>query len=152
MLRGEGAPEAGRTGALIRGAGHKKGWRSLAPGSYVTYVTAAGGPSAKELTVGRVLRNEIPEQHIVVQPCRGVWMGTRVVHRLEYPTREGVPVLEAGGENRRREELIRYAALVTVVELLTGGELMHGCSRRLEQGSWGFQDGDRGAGAVLQAS
>ena len=139
MLRGEGAPEAGRTGALIRGAGRKKGWRSLAPGCYVTYVTAAGGPSAKELTVGRVIRNDIPEQRVMVQPYRGVWMGTRVVHRLEYLTREGVAVLEQLDDCRRREELIRYVALVTVVELLMGGELMQSCSRRLEQGGWGLK-------------
>ena len=42
-------------------------------------------------------------------------------------------------DNRKREEIVNYAALVTPVELLTGGELMHGCARRLEQGGWGLK-------------
>ena len=65
-------------------------------------------------------------------------MGTRIVHRLEYLNREGVVTTEAL-DNRKREEIVHYAALVTQVELLTGGELMHGCSRRLEQGGWGLK-------------
>ena len=65
-------------------------------------------------------------------------MGTRIAHRLEYLTREGVVVTEAL-DNRKREEIVNYAALVTPVELLTGGELMHGCARRLEQGCWGLK-------------
>ena len=82
MLRGDGAPPMSATGALLRGAGRRKGWRSLAQGSYVTYKTAAAGPAEKELTVGRVIRNEHVEQRILVQPSRGVWIGTRIVHRL----------------------------------------------------------------------
>ena len=35
MLRGDGAPPAGAAGALLRGAGPTKGWRSLGAGSYV---------------------------------------------------------------------------------------------------------------------
>ena len=62
-------------------------------------------------------------------------MGTKIAHRLEYLTREGVVVTEAL-DNRKHEEIVHYAALVTQVELLTGGELMHGCSRRLEEGGW----------------
>ena len=65
-------------------------------------------------------------------------MGTRIVHRLEYLNREGDVMTEAL-DNRKREEIVHYAALVTQVELLTGGELMHGCSRRLEQGGWGLK-------------
>ncbi len=60
-------------------------------------------------------------------------MGTRIVHRLEYLTRQGEVTTEAA-DNHRREEIVRYAALVTQVELLTGGELMQGCTRRLKQG------------------
>ncbi len=60
------------------------------------------------------------------------------MHRLEYLTPEGAITNEAL-DNRRREELVRCAALVSQVELLTGGELMHGCSRRLEQGGWGLK-------------
>ena len=125
-------------GAILRGAGRRKGWRSLAPGSYVTYKTAAAGPAEKDLTVGRVIRNEQVEQRILVQPSRGVWVGTRIVHRLEYLTVEGAITTEAL-DNRRREETVKYAALVSQVELLTGGELMHGCSRRLEKGGWGLK-------------
>ena len=72
-------------------------------------------------------------------------MGTRIVHRLEYLNREGVVTTDAL-DNREREEIVHYAALVTQVELSTGGELMHGCSRRRRLGT---KDGDRGAGAVL---
>ena len=43
-------------------------------------------------------------------------------------------------DNRRREEIVKYAALVSQVELLTGGESMHGCSRRLEKGGWGLKN------------
>ena len=88
--------------------------------------------------MGRVTRNESVEQRIIMQPCRGIWMGTRIAHRLEYLTREGVVVTEAL-DNRTCEEIVNYAALVTPVELLTGGELMHGCARRLEQGGWGLK-------------
>ena len=41
MLRGDGAPPISAAGAILRGAGRRKGWRSLAQGSYVTYKTAA---------------------------------------------------------------------------------------------------------------
>ena len=118
-------------GALLRGSGRRKGWRSLAQGSYVTYKTAAAGPAEKDLTVGRVIRNEHVEQRVLVQPSRRVWAGTRIVHRPEYLTTEGTIMNEAL-DNRRREEIVKYAALVSQVELLTGGELMHGCSRRLK--------------------
>jgi hypothetical protein len=138
MLRGDRGPAVNATGSLIRGAGRRKGWRALAPGSYVTYKTAAAGPAEKDLTVGRVTRNEHAESRILAQPCRGIWMGTRIVHRLEYLTREGVVVTEAL-DNRQRAEIVHYAALVTPVELLTGGELMHGCARRLAQGGRGLK-------------
>ena len=88
--------------------------------------------------MGRVIRNEQGAQRILVQPSRGVWAGTRIVHRLEYLTVEGAITTEAL-DNRRREEIVKYAALVSQVELLTGGELMHGCSRRLERGGWGLK-------------
>ena len=65
-------------------------------------------------------------------------MGTRIAHCLEYMTREGIVVTEAL-DNRKREEIVNYTALVTPVKLLTGGELMHGCARRLEQGGWGLK-------------
>ena len=60
------------------------------------------------------------------------------MHRLQYLTTEGAIMTEAL-DNRRREEIVKYAALVSQVELLTGGELMHGCSRRLEKGGWGLK-------------
>ncbi len=66
--------------------------------------------------MGRVIRNERAEQRVLVQPCRGVWLGVRVVHRLEYLTTEGAITAEAS-DNRRREEIVRYAALDSQVEL-----------------------------------
>ena len=65
-------------------------------------------------------------------------MNVRVVHKLEYLTTEGVITTEAL-DNRRREVIVRYSALVSQVELLTGGELMHGCARRLGDGGWGLR-------------
>ena len=97
----------------------------MAPGSFVAYKTAAAGPLEKDLTIGRVTRNETVEQRVIMQPCRGIWVGTRIEHRLEYLTREGIVVTEAL-DNRRREEIVHYAALVAPVELYQGGELMHG--------------------------
>jgi hypothetical protein len=82
--------------------GASAGWRSLAQGIYVTFKTAAAGPAEKELTVGRVIRNEHVEQRVLVQPSRGVWIGTGIVHRLEYLTTEGAIMTEAL-DNRRRE-------------------------------------------------
>ena len=65
-------------------------------------------------------------------------MGTRIEHRLEYLTREGIVVTEAW-DNRRREEIVHYASLVAPVVLYQGGELMHGCARRLDRGGWGLK-------------
>ena len=36
------------------------------------------------------------------------------------------------------KESVSYPALVAQVELLTGGELMHSCSRRLADRGWGL--------------
>ena len=59
MLRNEGAPPVScGAGALLRGAGPKKGWGSVTAGSHVAFRTAAGAPKRKELTVARVIKNE----------------------------------------------------------------------------------------------
>ncbi len=91
-------PPEGPSIALLRRAGPRKWWSSLAHASHVAYRTAAAGAAEKEPTIGRVIRNDRPEQRVLVQPCRGLWEGVRrVVHWLEYL--------------RRWEEIVRYAAL-----------------------------------------
>ena len=72
MLRGEGAPLEGPNSALLRRAGPRKGWSSLAHASHVAYRTAAAGAAEKELTVGRVIRNDRLDQRVLLQPCRGI--------------------------------------------------------------------------------
>ncbi len=126
MLREDGAPPVGWVGP-------RKGWGSLGSGKHVAYRTAAAGEADRELTVGRAIRNERTEQRVLVQPCRGSWQGVRIVNRVEYLTTEGTITVEAL-DHRRREEIVRYAALVAPVELLTGGELIHSSAPRLESG------------------
>ena len=62
MIRREGAaPQASR----LRGTGRRKGWLGLSGGAFVAYQTIANGPSAKELTVGKVIKNLPADQRIL---------------------------------------------------------------------------------------
>ncbi len=73
---------------------------------------------------------------MIVQPCRGVRTGTRIAHKLLYMAVDDS--LKTEVRPRRAEACIQYAALVSQVELLAGGELMHGCSRKLSDRGWGL--------------
>ena len=95
---------------------------------HVAFRTAAGGPKGKDLTVARVIRNEKSENRVIVQSCRGIWQGMKVVHRLEYLRIDGTIVIEPG-DARRAEQIVRYSALVALFELYVEGELTHGCAR-----------------------
>ena len=101
----------------------------------VAYQSHSNGPSAKELTIGRVIVNERDQGSVVLQPYAGVWSGSRVVHRPYYQTSAGYSLVPGP---RGAQEKIRYEALVLQVELLTGGELAHGSARRLSNGGWGL--------------
>ena len=58
MLRREGAPPEGPV-VPHRGVatGHRKGWTGLSQGAYVAYQVASDGAAARELMVGKVLKN-----------------------------------------------------------------------------------------------
>ena len=71
MLPQEGAPPSGRSG--LRGTGRRKGWSGLSLGAYVAYQTTGQGPNAKDLSVGKVLRNAREEQKVLVHPYEGLW-------------------------------------------------------------------------------
>jgi hypothetical protein len=62
MLKREGVPDGLPTG----GSGPCKGWGRLGVGAYVAYRLAGQGERARELDVGRVLRNVREEQRVVV--------------------------------------------------------------------------------------
>ena len=109
-------------------AGRRAGWGPLAGGAIVAYQTIANGPKSKELTIGRVLVNNRDQKQVFIQPYRAMWTGTRLVHRPLFQTAEGYSLTPGPTEAK---ETVRYEALVSQVEQLTGGELTHGCLRRL---------------------
>lgn len=111
-----------------RTAGRRAGWGPLARGDMVAYQTVFEGYRSKELTIGRVLVNDRDQQTVVVQPYEAQWSGIRVVNRLCYQTPFGYTLVPCSAEAK---ETTRYGALVSQVELLTGGELTHGCARCL---------------------
>ena len=116
-------------------AGKRKGWGPLAPGAFVAYQTQVQGSEAKKLSVGRVLVNERNRQHVIVQPYEGHSSGARVVHRPYFQTPFGYTLVPGGAEAK---ESVHYEALQQQVELLTGGELTGGSSRRLSDKGWGL--------------
>ena len=89
---------------------------------------------SKEVSVGRVLRNVKDEARVVVHVHRGEWNAVHVVHKPLYLTHEGVETLEV--TDRRVEASKGYTALVHPVELLSGGEIRAGDSRKLLDGGW----------------
>ena len=100
----------------------------MALGAYVAYQTVLNGQRARELTVGRVLVNMRDDKTVLVQPHVGRWSRVRVIHLPLYQTANGY-VTEVGPTIAK--ETVRYEALVSQVELLHGGELSHGSTRRL---------------------
>ena len=69
MIRKEGAaPKAGR----LRGTGRRKGWIGLSGGAFVAYQTIANGPSEKELTIAKVIKNLQADERVLVLPYKGV--------------------------------------------------------------------------------
>ena len=87
MLRREGAPPPGRVG--LRGTGRRKGWAGLGSGAFVAYQSVGNGPRAKELDVGRVVRNLQQDQRVLFHPYKGVWRQLRVCHYPLYRTEAG---------------------------------------------------------------
>ena len=134
MLLGDGAVETSPTSAGY-GAGQRKGWAQLSPGSYVTYQTYHNGPKAKSLSVGKVIANQRPDRAITVQPHEAYWTGTRVAHRPLFQC-DHSRTTEQGPHAAK--DTVLYAALKQQVELLAGGELTHSSSRRLSVGGWGL--------------
>ena len=103
------------------------------------------GPHKRELTIGKVLINNKDAQNIVVQPYRGVWAGVRVQHKPQYLDRDEGRTDEVGPV---AQEQVNYHALVLAVELLSGGELMHGYARSLSARGWGLFLEERETGAM----
>ena len=64
-----------------------------------------------------------------------MWTGTRLVHRPLFQAATGYSLTPGPTEAK---ETVRYEALVSQVEQLTGGELTHGCLRRLSDRGWGL--------------
>ena len=109
-------------------AGRRNGWGPLASGAYVAYQTVFDGPKGKELTAGKVLINERPEQKVILQPHEGIWQGLKVAHKPCYQTPHGYTLTPNHDVARER---VGYEALVSQVELRAGGELVHSSARRL---------------------
>ena len=116
-------------------AGRRVGWGPLARGAMVAYHVCFQGPKSKNLQIGRVLVNDRDRQTVMLQPYEGQWSGIRIAHRPYYQTNAGYS-LEPGPDEAK--ETVRYDALVSQVELLTGGELTQGCARRLSERGWGL--------------
>ena len=79
--------------------------------------------------------NERENSRIIVQPYEGHWSGARVVHRPYFQTPYGRTLVPCSDVEK---ESVRYEALVSQVELYTGGELTHGSARRLSDRGWGL--------------
>ena len=115
--------------------GRRTGWSPLHVGSYVAYQTVKQGPVSRQLTTGKVFTNHRDEKRVVLQPRRGHWQGTRVVHLPQFQTDAGYTDLVGPMEAK---ESVRYEALVLHVELLTAGELVHSsCRSRMEREAGG---------------
>ena len=124
------------SGTLSSGyrAGVRGGWGPLATGDMVAYRTKFNGPDAKLVSVGRVLVNERDRMVVDIQPYQAKWSQTKVTHHPLYQTPMGYTLVPG---NPAKESVL-YPALVAQVELLTGGELMHSCARRLADRGWGL--------------
>ena len=116
-------------------AGRRTGFQDLSRGAMIAYQTKAKGPEAKELTIGRVLVNEKDRRMFSVQPYEAVWAGCKVVHRPQFQTPYGYTTVP---NHIEAKESIRYEAVVSQVETLSGGELKHGCARSLSDRGWGL--------------
>jgi hypothetical protein len=73
-----------------------------------------------------------------------MWGRVRIIHVPQYQTRAGYSDIPG----RAALEIIPYAALVLQVEVLKGGELIHGSARCLEQRGWGLLIQNREAETV----
>ena len=102
----------------------------------VAYQTMGNGPTARDLTVARVLRNLPEEQRVLVQPYKGVWRQVRVCHLPLFLSQQGAVTTDPS--SRGVEESVRYSALVLQVELLVGGELTHSSAPTLSNRGWGL--------------
>ena len=100
----------------------------------MAFQTIADGPASKQCSIGRVLINDSENQTITVQPYEAQWSGARLAHRPLFQTPYGQTIVPGPTEAQRS---VRYEAPVLEVELLAGGELSHGSTKRLSDGGWG---------------
>ena len=114
--------------------GPRKGWGGLAKGHFVAYLRAG---SDRELVVGKVEENVRQDRHVLVHCYQATWRNVAVRWRPVYfeTVEQGdKETLETTG--RPKQEPVRYAALVRVVELLIDGELAHASSRALDRSGY----------------
>jgi len=126
------AAEAGDEPQAVPGP--RKGWGGLAKGHLVAYLRAG---SDRELVVGKVEENVRQDRHVLVHCYRATWRNVAVQWKPVYfeAVAEGdKETLEVTG--RPKQEPVRYAALVRVVELLVDGELAHASSRALDRSGY----------------
>ena len=131
MLRGEHAPELA-PGRVVKKPGQRAGWGNLTKGSYVVYRT---GPT-RELRVGRVLKNERPENRVLLHAHRGRFQGFRVIHLPEYREAGAITLTTT---DDLHQALTLYSALIMTVELLVGGEINHSGTRSLSNNGWSLE-------------
>ena len=138
MLAGEGGPPEGRSVTPHRGTavGKRKGWTGLGPGAHVAYQVTGQGQKAKDLVVGKVIKNTPASQQVEVQPYKGVWRQVRVCHLPLFVGPEGEATTTPS--NTILRSIVAYPALTLAVELLRGGELMHSYARTLSDRGWGL--------------
>ena len=105
-----------RTGALPW-AGTR--WAGLGPGAHVAYQVTGQGQKAKDLVVGKVIKNTPASQQVEVQPYKGVWRQVRVCHLPLFVGPEGETTTTPSNTTLR--SIVAYPALTLAVELLRGG-------------------------------
>ena len=130
-----GKTGTGPSGTKLGKPGKRAGWDKLGQGAFVAYQSVPSGPKKRELSIGKILINNKDDQTVVIQPYRGVWAGVRVQHKPQYLDRDEGRTDEVGPV---AQDQIKYEALVLAVELLSGGELMHGYARSLSARGWGL--------------
>ena len=96
----------------------------------IAYRRHGSGADSKRVAVGKVTRNDREGQAVIVHAYTSRWQGVRVTHRAEYLDRDGVATTDP--TPKQREELVRYGAIVLLVELLAGGEMIHSSLRTLQ--------------------
>ena len=103
----------------------------------MAYQTKSQGPEAKYLSIGRIIWNDVAGQRVTLNPFKGIWKQLRVCHYPLYLAEGGTLTTEA--KDKKAEATVLYAALVLEVELLSGGELVHGAARTLSDRGWGLK-------------